>query len=216
MHLKFCYASLPKKQSPAAMLKYCRLRKGLTTRQLAEAVGIVPATIGNFEREQFPIPYQTAVAIADVLVIDKNLLFDDFDRFLDTPYSEVLCIIRDDYKLSQKDFAEKQESLSAYMQNGKARLDNRQGKCISYWWKLILKLKYRRISVSILCWYAYFIFAHSTDTSLFAIIAVSNSRRQTSMEKLEKYMTDERTGLKYELVGDYYFIAGDDEPEEHR
>ena len=36
------------------------------------------------------------------------------------------------------------------------------------------------------------------------------------MEKLEKYITDERTGLKYELIGDYYFIAGDDEPEEHR
>lgn len=36
------------------------------------------------------------------------------------------------------------------------------------------------------------------------------------MGKLEKYITDERTGLKYELIGDYYFIAGDDEPEEHR
>ena len=31
---------------------------------------------------------------------------------------------------------------------------------------------------------------------------------------IEKYITDERTGLKYELVGDYYLIAGDDEPEE--
>ena len=30
----------------------------------------------------------------------------------------------------------------------------------------------------------------------------------------EKYITDERTGLKYELVGDYYLIAGEDEPEE--
>ena len=29
-----------------------------------------------------------------------------------------------------------------------------------------------------------------------------------------KYITDGRTGLKYELVGDYYLIAGDDEPEE--
>lgn len=29
-----------------------------------------------------------------------------------------------------------------------------------------------------------------------------------------KYITDERTGLKYELVGDYYFIAGDDGPED--
>ena len=32
--------------------------------------------------------------------------------------------------------------------------------------------------------------------------------------ELPKYITDERTGLKYELVGDYYLIAGDDEPEE--
>ena len=31
---------------------------------------------------------------------------------------------------------------------------------------------------------------------------------------MEKYITDERTGLKYELVGDYYLIAGDDEPVE--
>ena len=31
---------------------------------------------------------------------------------------------------------------------------------------------------------------------------------------MDKYITDERTGLKYELVGGYYFIAGDDEPEE--
>jgi len=33
---------------------------------------------------------------------------------------------------------------------------------------------------------------------------------------MEKYIIDERTGLKYELVGDYYYLAGDDEPEEHR
>ena len=30
---------------------------------------------------------------------------------------------------------------------------------------------------------------------------------------MEKYITDERTGLKYELAGDYYLIDGDDEPE---
>ena len=34
--------------------------------------------------------------------------------------------------------------------------------------------------------------------------------------ELSKYITDERTGLEYELVGDYYLIAGDDEPEEQR
>ena len=32
------------------------------------------------------------------------------------------------------------------------------------------------------------------------------------MEKLAKFITDERTGLRYELCGDYYIIAGEDEP----
>ena len=30
---------------------------------------------------------------------------------------------------------------------------------------------------------------------------------------MDKYITDERTGLKYELDGDYYLVAGDDEQE---
>ena len=29
---------------------------------------------------------------------------------------------------------------------------------------------------------------------------------------MEKYITDEQNGLEYELVGDYYIVAGDDEP----
>jgi len=33
---------------------------------------------------------------------------------------------------------------------------------------------------------------------------------------MERFGTDERTGLKYELVGDYYLVAGEDEPEEER
>ena len=30
---------------------------------------------------------------------------------------------------------------------------------------------------------------------------------------MEKYITDEHTGLRYELIGDIYYLAGDDEPE---
>ena len=33
------------------------------------------------------------------------------------------------------------------------------------------------------------------------------------MEQLAKFITDERTGLKYELCGDYYIVAGEDELE---
>ena len=31
---------------------------------------------------------------------------------------------------------------------------------------------------------------------------------------METYITDERAGLKYELVGDHYLIAGEDTPEQ--
>ena len=33
---------------------------------------------------------------------------------------------------------------------------------------------------------------------------------------MKKFITDERTGLHYELVGDYYLIAGEDKPEQEQ
>lgn len=107
MHLKFCFESIPLKKTPGTVLRYYRVRKVLTTRQLAESIGIVPATVLMYEREQFPIPYQTAVAFADILEIDRNLLFDDFAQFIDYPYSEKLREVRKVYGLNQANFAEK-------------------------------------------------------------------------------------------------------------
>ena len=107
MHLKFCFEAIPTEQTPGTMLRYYRLRKGLTTRQLAESVGIVPATLLTYEREQFSIPYQTAVAFADILEIDRKLFFDDFAQFMDYPYSDKLQEVRKVYGLNQTDFAEK-------------------------------------------------------------------------------------------------------------
>lgn len=115
MHLKFCFESIPNEPTPAAMLRYYRQRKGLTTRQLAESVSIVPATLLMYEHEKFPIPYQTAVAFADILEIDRNLLFDAFARFMDYPYSDRLREVRKAHKLNQAAFAEKAGiSLSIY------------------------------------------------------------------------------------------------------
>ena len=107
MHLHFCFESVPTEQTPAAMLKYYRQRMGLTTRQLAESVGVVPTTVLMYERGQFPIPYQTAVAMAEIHEIDRNLLFDDFARFIDYPYSNRLREARKVYGLNQTNFAEK-------------------------------------------------------------------------------------------------------------
>lgn len=90
MHLHFCFEGVPTEQTPAAMLKYYRQRKGLTTRQLAESIGVVPATVLMYECKRFPIPYQTAVAIAKILEIDNTLLFDDFAQFMDYPYNDKL------------------------------------------------------------------------------------------------------------------------------
>ena len=107
MHLLFYFEGVPTEKTPAAMLKYYRQRMGLTTRQLAESVGVVPTTVLMYERGQFPIPYQTAVAMAEVLEIDRNLLFDEFAQFMDYPYSDKLREVRKAYGLNQTDFAEK-------------------------------------------------------------------------------------------------------------
>ena len=115
MHFQFCFEGVPAKQTPAVMLRYYRQRKGLTTRQLAESVGIEPATVLMYEREQFPIPYQTALAFADILEINRNLLFDEFAQFMNYPYSDRLREVRKAYGLNQADFAEKAGiSLSIY------------------------------------------------------------------------------------------------------
>ena len=107
MHLHFCFEGVPTEQTPAALLRYYKRRNGLTTRQLAEYVRIVPATVLMYERGQFPIPYQIAVAMAEVLEIDKNLLFDDFAQFMDYPYNDKLREVRKTYGLNQSTFAEK-------------------------------------------------------------------------------------------------------------
>lgn len=115
MHLHFCFEGVPTEQTPAAMLKYYRQRKCLTTRQLAESVEIAPATVLMYEHGHFPIPYQTAIAMAEVLEIDRNLLFDDFARFINAPYNNRLHSVRKIYGLNQATFAEKAGiSLSIY------------------------------------------------------------------------------------------------------
>ncbi len=115
MHFTFCFEGVPTEQTPATMLKYYRQRKGLTTRQLTESVGFVPTMVLMYERGQFPIPYQSAVAMAKVLEIDKNLLFDDFAKFMDCPYNDKLREVRKTYGLNQATFAEKAGiSLSIY------------------------------------------------------------------------------------------------------
>lgn len=54
----------------------------MTTRQLAEKLDILPATVVMYENGKHPIPYDTAVKLAYILEIDADLLYDDFSQFL--------------------------------------------------------------------------------------------------------------------------------------
>lgn len=86
----------------------------MTTRQLAEKLNIVPATIVMYENGNHPIPYDVAIKLADVLGIEASMLYDDFSRFLAVPYTEALKSVRAALGLSQKAFAEQIEVVPSY------------------------------------------------------------------------------------------------------
>lgn len=93
----------------------------MTTRQLAEKLDIVPATVVMYENGKHPIPYDVAVKLADVLEIEASLLYDDFSRFLAAPYTEALKSVRTALGLSQKAFAEQMEIDYYKLEEGNRR-----------------------------------------------------------------------------------------------
>lgn len=90
IHLTTLFEGKPNNNKPSDNLRYYRLRKSLTTRQLAETIGIVPATIVQYENNLHPIPHDTAILLANILEIDVSLLFDEFATFIAAPYTKVL------------------------------------------------------------------------------------------------------------------------------
>jgi len=114
LHLTLPFEERPKSNQPREYLRYYRLRNNLTTRQLAERVRIVPATVVMYENGKNSIPYDTAIKLANVLEIEVSLLYDDFSRFLAAPYTEALKNVRTALGLSQRAFAEQMEIVPSY------------------------------------------------------------------------------------------------------
>ena len=106
IHLTFDYKTDEKCTTPGQYLKYHRTFQGLSTRELAEKVGIVPATLVLYENDRHPIKYKTAVALANALGIDRNRLLDEYTAFVDYPYSSLLKKVRQDLSLTQIQMAE--------------------------------------------------------------------------------------------------------------
>ena len=69
---------------------------------MAEKLDIAPVTVVMYENGKHPIPYDVAIKLSDVLEIEFSLLYDDFSRFLATPYTEALKSVRTSLELSQK------------------------------------------------------------------------------------------------------------------
>ena len=107
IHLCFEYRCLSKAATPGQIIRYRRTLKGLTTRQLAEKVGIVPATLILYENDKHAVKRNTAVAIAAVLEIDHKVLLDEYGLFVDYPFNEKLKKVRNSLGLSQSEIAEK-------------------------------------------------------------------------------------------------------------
>lgn len=107
MHLRYDFENSDNCDTVGKILRYYRLHKGYSTRELAEKVGVVPATITLYENDKNPIKYKTAVLLAEVLEIDRKLLLDDYGKFVDYPYNVLLRKIRESLSLSQSQIAEK-------------------------------------------------------------------------------------------------------------
>ena len=114
LHLTIPFEEKPKTNLPSDNLKYYRQRKQMTTRQLAEKLDIVPATVLMYESGKHPIPYDVAIKLADVLKIEAALFYDDFSRFLAVPYTEALKSVRTALGLSQRVFAERIGIVPSY------------------------------------------------------------------------------------------------------
>ena len=61
LHLTMPFEEKSKTSMPSDNLRYYRQRNNLITRQLAEQIGVVPATIVMYENGKHPIPYDVAI-----------------------------------------------------------------------------------------------------------------------------------------------------------
>ena len=106
LHLRYDFESSDNCDTAGKTLRYYRLHKGYSTRELADMVGVVPATITLYENDKNPIKYKTAVLLADILEIDRKLLLDDYTTFIDYPCNELLQKVRSKLSLNQSQMAQ--------------------------------------------------------------------------------------------------------------
>ncbi|MBE7013493.1 MAG: helix-turn-helix domain-containing protein [Ruminococcaceae bacterium] len=106
MHLQYGFENSNNCDTVGKTLRYYRVHKGYSTRELADKVGVVPATITLYENDKNTIKYKTAVLLADLLEIDRKLLLDDYTTFIDYPCNVLLQEVRENLSLNQSQIAQ--------------------------------------------------------------------------------------------------------------
>lgn len=107
LHLQYDFENSDNCNTAGSTLRYYRIHKGYTTRELANLVGVVPATITLYENDKNPIKYKTAVLLADILEIDRQLLLDDYTTFVDYPCNALLQEVRTKLSINQFQMAQR-------------------------------------------------------------------------------------------------------------
>lgn len=107
IHLRYDFESNEQCNTAGQILRYYRNLKDLSTRELADKVGIVPATLTLYENDKHPIKHKTAVLLAAELGIDRKLLLDDYTAFVDYPCNVRLQEVRKQLNMTQIEIAEK-------------------------------------------------------------------------------------------------------------
>ena len=107
LHLQYDFENSDNCNTAGSTLRYYRIHKGYTTRELANLIGVVPATITLYENDKNPIKYKTAVLLADILEIDRQLLLDDYTIFVDYPCNALLQEVRTKLSINQFQMAQR-------------------------------------------------------------------------------------------------------------
>lgn len=89
-------------------IMYYRTERGVSRLQLVQLCEGSPnlASIKSFEYETEYPRYSTVVKIAKALKVDPDLLYDDYLRFIDYPYSKRIVEIMDELHLSPAELAD--------------------------------------------------------------------------------------------------------------
>ena len=105
-HLTCEMRILSKNATVAEKIRFYRTKRDMHGHMLAKLVGLSRYAIIYYENNQTEPLLEDLKKIATALGIEADMLYDDYYRFLDYPYSEKIKEIRKEHGLYQRQLAE--------------------------------------------------------------------------------------------------------------